>query len=152
MTKKKIIIMGVFISVFTVLLDQISKTLIINTDFEIVPNLLRICYNENTGNIIGLGEVNAIFILIVDLCIFGIIIKLIIGRRNEMNTLTLLSLFLILSGIISNLIDRLWHGYVIDFIQINFCNFPIFNVADTLVVLGIAILFIFNLRIFSKSN
>jgi len=69
-----------------------------------------------------------------------------------MNTLTLLSLFLILSGIISNLIDRLWHGYVIDFIQINFCNFPMFNVADVLVILGIVILFLFNLRIFSKSN
>lgn len=52
----------------------------------------------------------------------------------------LISLVLILTGGISNLFDRIFRGYVIDFIDINLLNFPSFNIADISIVIGIVLL------------
>ena len=51
----------------------------------------------------------------------------------------LISLVLILTGGISNLFDRIFRGYVIDFIDTNLLNFPSFNIADISIVIGIVV-------------
>ncbi|WP_172209534.1 signal peptidase II [Pseudolactococcus hodotermopsidis] len=51
-------------------------------------------------------------------------------------------LSLIISGALGNFIDRARHGYVVDMFQLDFINFPIFNVADILLTIGFVVLFI----------
>lgn len=80
----------------------------------------------------------------MNIIILAILLIYIIREYSNLNKIINISLSLILSGGISNLIDRLFRGYVIDYIDINnLFKFPIFNIADIFVVLGIVIIIIY---------
>ena len=131
--KALLIILGIFI----ILLDQITKAILIGKNITIIPNILNFTYTENTGVAFGIGSNNLLFIIIVNIILLGIIIKFIKERKEQVNFSILVSLILILSGGIGNLIDRIVRGYVIDFIDINLFNFPNFNIADISISIGI---------------
>ena len=131
--KALLIILGIFI----ILLDQITKAILIEKNITIIPNILNFTYTENTGVAFGIGSSNLILIIIVNIVVLGIIIKFIKEREEQVNFSILISLILILSGGIGNLIDRIVRGYVIDFIDINLFNFPNFNIADISISIGI---------------
>lgn len=131
--KALLIILGIFIS----LLDQITKVILIGRNITIIPNILNFTYTENTGVAFGIGSSNLILIIIVNIVVLGIIIKFIKERKEQVNFSILISLILILSGGIGNLIDRIVRGYVIDFIDVNLFNFPNFNIADISISIGI---------------
>jgi len=57
---------------------------------------------------------------------------------------------LILSGGIGNIIDRVWHGYVVDMFHLQFMEFPIFNLADCFVVVGVILSAVYYLWFFEK--
>ena len=131
--KALLIILGIFIF----LLDQITKAILIGKNITIIPNILNFTYTENTGVAFGIGSSNLILIIIVNIVVLGIIIKFIKERKEQVNFSILISLILILSGGIGNLIDRIVRGYVIDFIDVNLFNFPNFNIADISISIGI---------------
>ena len=131
--KALLIILGIFI----ILLDQITKAILIGRNITIIPNILNFTYTENTGVAFGIGSSNLILIIIVNIVVLGIIIKFIKERKEQVNFSILISLILILSGGIGNLIDRIVRGYVIDFIDVNLFNFPNFNIADISISIGI---------------
>ena len=131
--KALLIILGIFI----ILLDQITKAILIGKNITIIPNILNFTYTENTGVAFGIGSSNLILIIIVNIVVLGIIIKFIKERREQVNFSILISLILIVSGGIGNLIDRIVRGYVIDFIDVNLFNFPNFNIADISISIGI---------------
>lgn len=135
MKHKKVwlIILGICI----ILLDQITKAILIGKNTTVIPNVLNFTYTENTGVAFGIGSSNLILIIIVNIVVLGIIIKFIKERKEQVNFSILISLILILSGGIGNLIDRIARGYVIDFIDINVFNFPNFNIADISISIGI---------------
>ena len=133
--KLKHYILGIII----ILVDQISKLLLINKNIKIIPNLFEFTYTKNTGGAFGIGTQTILSLLII----IGIIIYLIKDRNRITNYIPFI---LILSGSISNLVDRIFRGYVIDFIDINIFNFPNFNIADICIVFGIFILIISILR------
>ena len=138
--KALLIILGIFIF----LLDQITKAILIGKNITIIPNILNFTYTENTGVAFGIGSSNLILIIIVNIVVLGIIIKFIKERKEQVNFSILISLILILSGGIGNLIDRIVRGYVIDFIDVNLFNFPNFNIADISISIGIiSLIFIF---------
>ena len=89
-----------------------------------------------------MGKQQIIFLLSLILTI-GIIIYLIKNRSKIINYIPFI---LIISGSIGNLIDRIFRGYVIDFIDVNIFNFPNFNIADICVVIGVIWLIINILR------
>ena len=90
--------------------------------------------------------------IITNLIILGTIIRFMIMQKDNLDKKTYISLFLILSGGISNLIDRMFKGYVVDFIDINqLFPFPMFNLADIYISVGCA-LFVISLIIFIKNN
>lgn len=138
--KKKIILAVVSISI--IMLDQISKLIMIDKNINIFPQLLSFSYTQNTGVAFGLISNNIIFVIIFNIVILGIIIKFLKENNESIDYTVLVSLILILSGGIGNLIDRILRGYVVDFIKFDFINFPIFNVADISITLGIFILVI----------
>ena len=138
--KKKIILAVASIAI--IMLDQISKLIMIDKNINILPQVLSFSYTQNTGEAFGLISNNIIFVIIFNIVILGIIIKFLKENNESIDYTVLVSLILILSGGIGNLIDRILKGYVVDFIKFDFINFPIFNVADISITLGIFILII----------
>lgn len=138
--KKKIILAVASIAI--IMLDQISKLIMIDKNINILPQVLSFSYTQNTGVAFGLISNNIIFVIIFNIVILGIIIKFLKENNDNIDYTVLVSLILILSGGIGNLIDRILRGYVVDFIKFDFINFPIFNVADISITLGIFILII----------
>ena len=63
-------------------------------------------------------------------------------QRNEVNACQTVGIALIVAGGIGNAIDRFMQGYVVDFIEFSFIDFPVFNVADIGVTCGFVLLFI----------
>ena len=102
--------------------------------------VLRFSYVENRGAAWGMLENHRwVFMLFSALAIVVIVIYLI--RRDPPLSL-FLSLSLILSGGIGNMIDRTFRGYVVDFIEFYLFEFPVFNLADCFVVVGAGLLVI----------
>ena len=80
--------------------------------------------------------------IIANILIIIVTIAFIKIKWKELDNISFISLSFIIAGGISNLIDRIFRGYVIDFINVKFIDFPTFNIADIFVVIGIIIIFI----------
>lgn len=150
MKNKKVVLIILGISI--ILLDQITKAILSGKNLIIIPNILNFTYTENTGVAFGIGSSNLILIIIANIVVLGIIIKFIKERKEQVNFSILISLGLILSGGIGNLIDRIVKGYVIDFIDINLFNFPNFNIADISITIGILSLIFILCKSMLKEN
>lgn len=129
-------------------LDQISKmaaakALKGNSGIPIWKDVLELYYLENTGTAWGLFEGARIFFLIVTIMIFILIVLFIIRIPFSKRMIPLLiDAILLGSGAVGNFIDRIMLGYVRDFIYFKFIDFPVFNMADVYVTIGIC-LFVF---------
>ena len=132
-----------FIIAFAIIiLDQISKLIMIDKYITVIPNFLEFNYTENTGGAFGVGKINIILVISI-LIIIGLIVLLIKESKNKSEYITsYIPMILILSGSISNLFDRLFRGFVVDFIDVNIFNFPNFNIADIAIVIGVFLLII----------
>ena len=144
MSKRKAITIGIIILLLIVFFDQVTKLIFINQNITIIPNFLSFNYTQNTGAAFNMGTNNIITIIIINVIIIGLIIKFI--KDNDLHIGALVSLFIVLAGGISNLIDRIFRGFVIDFIDVNIFNFPNFNVADICIVLGIIFLIVITIK------
>lgn len=115
---------------------------------------MNFTYTENIGLAFGIGANNILMIIIVNIVILGIIIKFLKERTAQINCSIIVSLILVLAGGISNLIDRIARGFVVDFIDVNILNFPNFNIADISITIGIMILLIILIKksLFTKED
>lgn len=144
MKKKKIIL--VLIGIILIIIDQTAKFLLSGRNFTLISNILDIKYSQNEGIAFGIFNGDLLVIMAVTAVIIGFLIKLIINYFNKQKYLYATSLILIVSGGISNFIDRLLRGSVVDYLNITFFNFPIFNIADMLITIGVLILFVLVVR------
>ena len=147
---KKDFILAFTISLLVVILDQISKLIVLKYKSLLPIKIssldgLNLVYVENKGVSFGmLSEYDIPFWLgILSFAISAYVIFLIIKSESK---LELIGLSMILGGAIGNGIDRLLRGYVIDFIDLYYRNFhwPAFNFADSFITIG-AVLFIIKL-------
>ena len=90
---------------------------------------------RNYGAAFNIFSGNRIFLSCISV-IFSILLTNLILRKNTLNLFDLYSYSFILGGTIGNGIDRILRGYVIDFINLNFINFPVFNIADISINIG----------------
>ena len=110
--------------------------------------LFRVNFVKNYGAAFNIFSGNRIFLSLISI-IFSILLIYLILRKNTLNQFDLLSYSFILGGTIGNGIDRIIKGFVIDFINLNIINFPVFNIADISINVG----FIFLLyRIFKNKQ
>lgn len=131
-----------------IVLDQISKLLVVAFlkpvgTLPLIPNVFHFTYLENDGAAFGmLSEHRWIFMVISSVAILAIGVYLFRFCRESM--LFRVSLAMIVSGGVGNMIDRIRLGYVIDFIDFRAFSFWkwIFNVADALVVVGCILIFL----------
>ena len=138
------------LSIFIVLIDQFTKYLMfhnkklfINKDFL----LFKLDFVKNYGAAFNIFSGNRIFLSCISI-IFSILLTYLILRKNSLNSIDLYSYSFILGGTIGNGMDRILRGFVIDFINLNFINFPVFNIADISINIG----FIFLLYNIFKNN
>ncbi len=143
MKYKKIFL--ILLGIIIVFLDQITKYTLMGKNLTIIPNILNFTYTENTGVAFGIGANNIFLTIIVNIIVLGVIIDCI--RKNQTDFKILIPLILIFSGGVGNLIDRIFRGYVIDFIDIKLFNFPNFNIADICITIGIIFLIIIILNL-----
>jgi len=131
-----------FLSIIVTLIDQITKQ-IIDSNSKILVNkdllFFKIDYVKNYGAAFNLFNGNRFFLSFISLIIALILIYFILYKKN-LNNIELLSYSFILGGTIGNGIDRITKGYVIDFINLNFIDFPIFNVADISINIGLILI------------
>ena len=142
---KKIHYIIIILFVILLSLDQITKIVFINKNIDIIPNILKLTYTENTGGAFGVGNGNILTFIFTNIIVLGIIVKFMITQKDNLDNITYIILTIILSGGVGNFIDRIFRGHVIDFIDITeIINFPKFNLADIYIVCGWIILaFIF---------
>ena len=129
----------ILLSLLIILSDQFTKNIIIRYHKELLNNdliLFSIDYVKNYGAAFNLFNGNRMFLSIVSTIVSVILIYFILIKKNITN-LDLLSYGFILGGTFGNGIDRLTKGYVIDFINLNFINFPVFNIADISINIGL---------------
>lgn len=144
MKKSKALKIILFFSIFLILIDQISKFIVQYYYEEPIGNgLLSITLIENTGMAFGLNTGNTKNIVLTIIVLF-IIANFIRNQKERIDTKTAMALSMILAGGVSNLIDRIVQGGVIDFINIQ--KFAIFNLADIYIVIGWVLLVIFLIK------
>lgn len=139
MKKKNILL--ILLIVFLIILDQATKIIVINTikgeSVNIINNFLNFTYVENSGVAFGINSNGRVTNIIISIIVMAVVIRFMLNQKEMMNKFTSISLSLILAGGFGNLIDRIFRGTVIDFIDISpIFNFPTFNIADILVVVG----------------
>ena len=130
-------------SLFIILLDQVSKFLVLSTlGFErsknIIPNLLNFTLVKNKGAAFSLftNSTNSLTVISI---IASLLLITIILRSPPKSYWNCIGLAYLLGGTVGNGIDRLLNGYVLDFLELVPINFPIFNVAD--ISINIAIIY-----------
>tara|TARA_B100000609_G_C17177807_1_gene415360 strand:- start:364 stop:819 length:456 start_codon:yes stop_codon:yes gene_type:complete len=130
----------VLISFFCIL-DQISK-IYINLNFNRLLNkdifILTIEYVRNYGAAFNLFSGSRLFLSFISVISTFILFYFIFIRENKL--INKYGLSFILAGTIGNGIDRILNGYVIDFIKIKYIDFPVFNIADIAINIGVLIL------------
>ena len=146
MNKKGIKI--IIFSLVLILLDFLTKFLIIhsfniNEGIILINNFLKFIYIKNSGAAFGLLNNNIYVLIIITIALISYLIYELIKCNNK---LYFFSYLLILCGALGNLIDRVFRGYVVDFISFTLFGreMAIFNVADIYITFGV-ILFIFSI-------
>ena len=136
-----------FFAVIIVLLDQITKFLVIENigRTEIVnflPGILEFVYVENTGAAFNILSGRIGFLSIISVVFTVGVIWYMISKKPQ-NKMLRISLMLLAAGALGNAIDRIFRGYVVDFIKTVFIEFPVFNIADIAITCGAALLIIY---------
>ena len=122
-----------------VLLDQFLKhwiviTLALREDMALIPGVVGLTNVENPGAAFSILS-NQRWLLVLIAFVAAILLVAILLRYNDGFWGTL-GLAAVLGGTVGNLIDRLFHGYVVDMFKLYFMNFAIFNIADIFITLG----------------
>ncbi|NLJ41633.1 MAG: signal peptidase II [Clostridiales bacterium] len=148
--------MEIVIVLLIVIADQLTKYLASIhlkqiTTKELVKGVFNLTYVENSGAAFGiLQNQRWIFIVLTVLICGGIIYFL--ATQSSTDLMLRLSLAMILGGAIGNLIDRIRLGYVIDMLHFTLIDFPVFNIADSFVVVGTILLACYTLFPVTKSE
>jgi signal peptidase II len=142
-------------AVLIIILDQVTKQialsgLVLNHSSPIVQGFLNLSLTYNYGAAFSILQNRQAILIPITLIVSGIILYFMIKTKKTGHWTLMLSFALILGGGIGTLIDRIRLGYVIDYLEFKFIQFPVFNVADMSVVCGSALLVIYVLFIETK--
>lgn len=136
---KKYRIWFLILAVIAAASDQIVKHCTgPDTDLILIPGILSLTYAENTGISFSMfSDSNLFLIIVTSLIVCGVVIYAVMGKPEILRQC---ALGMIAGGAAGNIIDRIASGYVHDMIRFDFFTFPVFNVADSFIVIGAVIL------------
>ena len=137
-----------FLFLTLVILDQVTKALVINFfnlyDSVALLPMITLTFVVNYGFAFGLLNNPSLNQILVSLVILAIIIYFLYLLIKTQDKIFQLTLTLILAGALGNFIDRIFRGFVIDFIDIYIGKYhwPAFNIADSCITVGFVVLMI----------
>ena len=141
---KKILIFSlIFIIIDVVVKVVVSNCIGLYDTIKVIPGFFNLTYVRNTGAAFSIMENNRMLFIIIGLVAIFLIYKFLI-KDKYLNKLRIISYSMLLGGIMGNMIDRILYGYVIDYLSFNLFGFnaPIFNLADTFIVVSVILIFI----------
>ena len=135
------------IAIFILIIDQISKSIVeifipLNESVQVIKNFFYFTVAHNTGGAWSIFCDYSYLFIIASILAILLLIKFMFGfKKNVRNNIAFASLF---GGIFSNLADRIFLGYVRDFLDFKILgyNYPIFNIADIAIVVGVILLIV----------
>lgn len=160
MNKRRIILLTVdfFLAILFIAADQLTKYYAVlmlkdHAPYSIVDGVFELHYLENNGAAFGILQGQKFFFLFIAAIILSMIFYVLFKMPYQKKYIKLhITLVLIASGAIGNLIDRLRYDYVVDFLYFSLINFPVFNVADIYVTLAAFFLVILLLFVYKESD
>ena len=140
------------LTIIFLIIDIISKLVVsslmnVYDSIVIIKNFFCITYVRNTGAAWSIFEGRVLGIIVVSLIIISFIVYY-ISKQKVKSKLEKIGYSLILGGSLGNLLDRVIYGYVIDFLDFNIFgyDYPIFNLADSFIFVGVMLLIIYTWR------
>lgn len=135
-----------------VLFDQLSKYLIGDNSYDFLKGFISIeGGHKNTGAAWSLFSNGTIWLIVISF-VFLALLFVVNHFIKKKNLLYYISFSMIFGGAIGNLYDRIAFGYVRDFIKLDFMNFPVFNVADSFLCVGVFLFCIFLIFVEARSE
>ncbi len=135
------------IALVAIIIDQISKHLVatrmeLREQIPVIGDFFMITSHRNQGAAFGILQNQRWFFIVITIAVVIALVWYIQKVKSRPDKLLPVALSLVLGGAIGNFIDRLRMGEVVDFFQFNFGSytFPIFNVADSCIVVGVALI------------
>ena len=124
----------------------VSHILILDNQVTVIKNFFYLTYTKNRGAAWSILEDERIPLLILTVIVLFVIHKYL--KKEKINKIETLSYGMLIGGILGNFFDRLIYGSVIDFLDFYIFgyNYPIFNLADTFIVIGIILIIILGFR------
>ena len=138
------------IAICFLFIDQFVKFLILSIlnvgeGIVVIKNFFSITLLHKTGAAFSILRSNTIFLILVSiLAIF--LIYLFFIKDKKLSTINIWLYGILLGGILGNLGDRIFRGYVVDYLDFNIFNFPVFNLADVFIVISVILICISLLR------
>ena len=142
------------ISILIIAADQITKYLVVSGmsigDTAFSLGLFDITYVKNEGAAFSKlsGRMSLLSIISIVFCIAVIVYWI---KKKPTHPLLCTSLMMIFSGAFANAIDRIFRGFVVDFINATFISFPVFNIADIAITVGAGLLILYEI-LFDKEG
>lgn len=142
MSKKLLIL----ISSIVIILDQVSKYVMVRVlksgAITVIKKVLYLTYVKNYGVAFNMLNNKRFIIILISIILISLIYSYMKSFKN--NTRNHIAFGLVYGGILGNFIDRIFIGYVRDFIDVRIINYhyPVFNIADSAIVIGIILLII----------
>lgn len=114
---------------------------------SVISNFFSITLIGNTGAAFSIFSSGTFFLIIFSIIVLNVIYFWLIKGKN-LNLFEEITYGLLIGGIFGNLIDRIWHRQVIDYLDFNFFgySFPVFNLADMLIVISLFMVVIYTIK------
>lgn len=138
-----------------VLADQVVKFLVSaylpqSGSLAAIPHIINFVYVKNTGAAFSMFSDKTAVLGVISV-LFCVAVLMFWYFKKPQHSLLKLSLMLLLAGALGNAIDRVFRGYVVDFIETAFIKFPVFNIADISITFGTVLLMVY-LLFFDKDG
>ena len=126
------VILAVVIFIADILTKIAAETFLMPIEtFPVIEKIFHFTYVENKGIAFGMFSGGRVIFIIVSIMVLILLCGLIVKTENPLRTVWLkCGTALLISGAVGNLVDRLFRGYVVDFLDFRIIDFPVFNVAN----------------------
>ena len=140
-------ILWLILALLTMGIDQLTKYIVVTNiggsdTITAIPGVIDFVNVQNTGAAFSILS-NNIELLSVISSVFCIGVIAYMVTQHPKHKLLIMALGLLFGGAAGNVIDRIFRGYVVDFIETTFVRFPVFNVADMAITVGAALLVVY---------
>lgn len=138
MSKKSKIIYLILTTIFFVFFNFYFSDIILRSGYLLAENpVFNITYIQNQGAAFNIFDGYKIFLIGFSAAALCVLIFFAIKQIKKISVFGLFFTSLLLSGIFNNMCERLIFGYVRDYIKLNFVDFPVFNISDIFINLGV---------------